>query len=95
MENASDTTVVCRHHAQCGEPARRAIAPGKAEQLEAKEPVACEFRNAGQPTRYNLQPGRQYRFISASAGQLDLRALPTKAPADRPVARKSAETCAR
>lgn len=89
LENASDTTVVCRITPTVASAVRDVrIAPGKAEQLEAKDPVACEFRSAGQPTRYNLQPGRQYRFIVSSAGKLDLRALPTKAPADRPVTRK-------
>lgn len=89
LENASDTTVVCRITPRVASGARDVrIAPGKAEQLEAKEPVACEFRSAGQATRYNLQPGRQYRFISSAAGQVDLRGLPTKASADRPVARK-------
>ncbi len=89
LENASEATVVCRITPGVPSDARDVrIAPGKAEQLDATQPVSCEFRSAGQPTRYKLQPGRQYRFLLLDAGRLDLRALPTKAGAEGPVAHK-------
>ncbi|HEY4312153.1 MAG TPA: hypothetical protein VGN12_22080 [Pirellulales bacterium] len=90
LENASTSSVVCRITPGDQAASRDVrIAPGKSESLDAARAVSCEFRSAGQANRYNLQPGRQYRFMLSSAGQLELRAIPaTTAQPPAPLARK-------
>ncbi|MBI2826577.1 MAG: hypothetical protein HYX69_18040 [Planctomycetia bacterium] len=73
IENHCPQAVSCRVAAQGQEtPRTMAIAAGATETLDADGRLICQYESGGRQQRYDLEPGRHYRFLAARSGGVQL-----------------------
>ena len=76
IENRTGSAVSCRITlAEEQSPQSVTIPAAAAQTIQSARPVECQYENDDQAVRYNLQPGRRYRFIRSSSDRLELRSV--------------------